>query len=340
MSAISDYQALNAHYGAAQASTQKPQAAGYDVLPSASFWNVIKDNYAGNSTGWKFHVSVAPEQLDKAWAIASDYLMAEGVEMFKVVTPDTRDTFADSANLQAGKMLTAYATENGPDMAQVLSGLEQRLIENGISPGPAVHNDRPIEGSRYLSYRNDGFDADYVRAQGGNVDAYADYVTLGNSELEALREQGVQPQVLYNPSGKPDPYETLNLASKQQQQDATLQRLSETMGDAVLNASLTESGAYAVQVPADYSRQNLVDKGVDPQGISRRSNSEFIHTLIIEPSAIPSQLGTTPKLDKETTSALRDIRQSLADNNVVDGGSNAAHASTPPGRTNAPAHRR
>lgn len=139
---------------------------------------------------WKFRLSVAPQDVERAWNIVAETLMNDAgySHIAKVAAPSSIEKLADPAAGQRGKMITLY-TNTHTDPAHYMrlcAHLEQQLTAAGIAPGLSVQGDRPVPGARYLSYRND-------RAPDGAYNAAA--------ETRALPAH-----MQYNPTLGADPY--------------------------------------------------------------------------------------------------------------------------------------
>jgi hypothetical protein len=306
------------------------QQDGYSLIKSSSFFVASKDNVIAQPTGWKFHVSVAPQDVPKAWGIVSDYLMSEGAGQFKVAHPDTTHDFSDPRHPQAGKIITVYDFDDGKDTGKLMQGIEDRLHSAGIRRGPAPHFDRPLAGSNYASYRNDRFDPAYVQSKGGNVNGFADYHTLGAPELTALARQGMTRDVLYNPSGAPDPFSGMQVSSSKEQAtryssnpdiDTVRGHLDATLGeDAIVKLEL-DATSWRISVPADYSRQNLAAAGIDTERVTREAPNGIMHTLVVPRDAQPA-IATAPQHDPMTQAIQQNpdvhaAREALSRNGVA-----------------------
>jgi hypothetical protein len=172
---------------------------GYVMMPTqpggmSGFWQMTRQGLdTGQMSGWKMHLSIAPEDLGRAWGPVSEYLASAGVGAYKVAAPETAARFGNPDDLQSGKMITIYDTPGGPDLRVVAQDLENILSSHGIARGPEVRNERPLPGSGFTSYRND-------------YDQSGRYIS--NEELNA---SGIAPDQRYNVSGQADPFQGFSI---------------------------------------------------------------------------------------------------------------------------------
>lgn len=160
-----------------------------------------------DSDGWKFHISVQADQIGLAWNKVAEYLVAHKIVDAKVVTREEAQMQAGSH--QDGKAITVYCVKDGTDYKQVAKDIEKILIDNGIRPGARVQGDRRVNGSNYMSYRDDF---------GGDARDYQDYskrYQQGKEIAETLPEDKK-----YNPFNRPDPFADLNVSPRRAQQAA------------------------------------------------------------------------------------------------------------------------
>lgn len=209
---LSDYSRLEEHFrGSGQQNSPVVigQDGNYSVHPTHppypmdGFWSAQRHDIAdfGKQTGWKLHVSIDNDHMQRAYKIIADTLMEAGVGAFKVAAPDAALAFNNPADRQAGKMVTIYDFEKGPDLQPVMQELERRLdgLQMRLGPegktlaGPEVKNDRPISGSNYLYYRNDR-------------DETGQYI-----DINQLQSSGTPSASPHNPSSKPDPWEAVKI---------------------------------------------------------------------------------------------------------------------------------
>jgi hypothetical protein len=110
-------------------------------------------------SGWKIHVSIHDEDIEKAWNIVAPLLIEHGVHQAKVTN--------GSANTQPGKQIVIYQFDSHPDMdwPRLLQRIEEQLIAAGVrtadNPKHRVGreltkiNEPQIEGSRFFYCEND-----------------------------------------------------------------------------------------------------------------------------------------------------------------------------------------
>ncbi len=139
---------------------------------------------------WKFRLSVAPQDVERAWNIVAETLMNDHghSHVAKVAASTSIDHLADPAAGQRGKMITIYTnrTTDAAHYMRLCAHLEQQLQAAGIAPGLSVTGDRPVPGSSYLSYRNDR--------------------TLSGAYNDAAQTRALPAHMRYNPSLGADPY--------------------------------------------------------------------------------------------------------------------------------------
>lgn len=163
-----------------------------DPIGNASFFIFRNQDASQESkTGWKFHISVAHEDIPRAWDIVAQAVIDYDISTAKVVKPPTANEFNKPENPQAGKMITVYNRSESVDWDAFAHDVEQRLSQQGVQPGHAVKGDRPVSGSQYLTYRNDG------TAQGG----------LGRDSSQG-----------YNPGNLQDPWQSIDVSDVYQRE--------------------------------------------------------------------------------------------------------------------------
>ncbi len=115
----------------------------------------------------KFHISVADEDIPKAWDSITKLLADEGLST-KVMTLGGRALVRGVQTDAAGKNIVIYfdhgESQDKEKFERVLTQIERTFEENGIRPGPEVSTDKPIPGSRF-SYMRYG-DTEYDRSTG------------------------------------------------------------------------------------------------------------------------------------------------------------------------------
>ncbi|HYM29740.1 MAG TPA: hypothetical protein VEU47_00480, partial [Candidatus Cybelea sp.] len=163
------------------------KASSYDA------WLAMNPRQGGKSqTDWKVHLSVDPQDVPRAWNIVADELQNRLGQRAKVMNPDSISTHAGPGP-QQGKQIVIYDAARGfpaQDWQSLLDAIEKRFSETGIRPGLPVNYDRPVPGSQYSFYRNDGRSQTYIPAR----------------ELADL-----PPDQQYNPLGVSDPLENVRV---------------------------------------------------------------------------------------------------------------------------------
>jgi len=127
----------------------------YSEPAGTAFYFLHNEPGPDRGTGWKFHISVDGADVPKAWDAVADYLLDNNIGPCKVVNPTYAERFSDPANRQAGKMITVYDFGANTDWQRCMQDIENILAKEGVRPGKEVQGDKAINGSRYLSYRND-----------------------------------------------------------------------------------------------------------------------------------------------------------------------------------------
>ena len=163
-----------------------------DPIGNTSFFIFRNQDASQESkTGWKFHISVAHEDIPRAWDIVAQAVIDYDISTAKVVKPPTANEFNKPENPQAGKMITVYNRSESVDWDAFAHDVEQRLSQQGVQPGHTVKGDRPVSGSQYITYRNDG------TAQGG----------LGRDSSQG-----------YNPENLRDPWQSIDVSDVYQRE--------------------------------------------------------------------------------------------------------------------------
>ena len=182
--------------------------AGYEQVSNAGWVQYEAPDYSGkNISGWKVQVSVAPEDLPKAWNLLADYLPESGVQVVKVAKPSILADHGNPEDGQSGKMIVIYDTKL-PGWDKRALEIEQLLQAGGIKPGPEVKDSRRIEGSQYTFYVHDG---------GHELGGYRKAVSR-RTHHESLR---------HNIAGKTDPFKDIDVASAYGETSTPLERAIE-----------------------------------------------------------------------------------------------------------------
>lgn len=171
------------------------QENGYAVLPSPSWLQLVPPDFESfKDSGWKFRLSVHPEDVEKAWNVVVDTLVSDAhPHVAKVAQPATIERLSQPENKQAGKMITIYTEENVPPAhyKAMMRQIEEKLKDAGIRQGLDVAGDRKVPGSSYISYRND-------KSADGHYNAAAN-----NANITLTR--------MHNPLKLPDPYDNFEI---------------------------------------------------------------------------------------------------------------------------------
>lgn len=248
---------------------------GYQVVPGSSFSGIeavgydMDAHYAGD--GWKFHLSVTPEDLPRATDIVMEAVERHGVQAFKVANPDVAAEFDMPGNPQAGKQFTLYGARNDPNFRwdAVIRDIEIRFAEAGIRPSASsIQGDRMVPGSRYAGYRNElshGQLREYA-----NRDGY-----LGASDIrDAVADGRVQPGWEHNPTRQPDTLQDIDFS-----RDPDVLRAREAGARApVLRA--TSALAQGQGVPNE-SLPELLDRKLNTPGAIERIGTNRGYSIML-----------------------------------------------------------
>jgi len=135
------------------------------------------------SGGWKLHLAIddtIPGNVAKAWNAIKDILIEERIVECKVIKKEL--SFARDMD-QCGKQITIYQFFNpNRDWGKIINQIECALLRNDVRPGRFSPGDQPIQGSRFISYRND----------------------LSSNRTCSIRPREARGN--YNPYGHPDPF--------------------------------------------------------------------------------------------------------------------------------------
>lgn len=135
------------------------------------FYYMFIDGASGgqHATGLKFHISVSPDDLDKATDVIGVAMKRSGIGgEFKVfLDPDDMTWMT-----QTGKEFTVYVSQDGYNSSKIqqfIRECEQGLRNSGVKTNGIGSNvsvgDRAVSGSQYIRYRYDQLD-DLGRPQG------------------------------------------------------------------------------------------------------------------------------------------------------------------------------
>jgi len=110
--------------------------------------------------GWKFHLSMQPDQMERAWGLIGPILLApdSNILAFKVLdlnssfgnTRDKKQVIIYTFKSSSGKLL-----QSAKDIYITLLKIEKALRAGKISPGSTSSDSLKIPGSRYISTRHD-----------------------------------------------------------------------------------------------------------------------------------------------------------------------------------------
>lgn len=145
--------------------------------------------------GWKLHIAiddVIPGNVARAWNIIKDILIEERISTSKVIKPG--ESFVDDVT-QCGKQITIYQFFNPErNWGVIINEIEGRLLSAGIVPAPEFSpTDRPIIGSRYITYRND-------------------LSENGRFVIDSRKAMSYQESTRFNPFNRPDPFANIRIS--------------------------------------------------------------------------------------------------------------------------------
>lgn len=116
-----------------------------------------------NNEGWKFHISFL-DDIDKdsknftlGYEISCKIIMKHLINRAKIIEHKHRKKYKES-HKQRGKIMTIYACkETRPPhiWKKFAQELTEALAKAGVKPGYLPLGNEPVQGSNYLSYRND-----------------------------------------------------------------------------------------------------------------------------------------------------------------------------------------
>ncbi len=174
---------------------------GYASVPlHQGDWSLMFAEGAGKfeEAGWKFHLSVHPDDVARAWNIAVEEMVKDNTvpqHHAKVARPRLVDAFSKPEDSQAGKMIVIYAGENVPPRklpAPAGAYRAQKLKTARVRPGLDVKGDNKVPGSSFIFYRND-------------KDLAGEYnLAAQNANITMARR--------YNPDRKKDPYKGFSIS--------------------------------------------------------------------------------------------------------------------------------
>lgn len=192
---------LNKHTGSILLLPDAHDPSSFEVAASGNFLNFTKtENPFGyinrpEMTGWKFHISIAPEDMQKAFEIIYEEAKKAELHYFKATNETLTQKWDDPNSSQRGKMFTIYDAGE-PGFGNFLKEIEQKMREAGIKPSHNVLGDKAVSGSQYMSYRNDG--------------------NLNHEGYEAANKSAHLPEAeRYNPKNFPDPFKDLAFSESQ-----------------------------------------------------------------------------------------------------------------------------
>lgn len=179
-----------------------------------------KITYRDGELGWKLHISVAREDIAKAWSIIRDILIKYQVSLIKVTHPKLfmrEDLSSAHPEGVARKQFTIYAEHDGfpsEKWQEIMQQIENELKASGVKRADQwPEANQPINGSEYFSYRNDGY-----LVPGDTCLKY--YSTMKAEQLKSSSKEEMGP--LYNLANFPDPFAnvrlTMTATNKQKEQ--------------------------------------------------------------------------------------------------------------------------
>lgn len=206
---------------------------------------------------WKFHLSIAPVDVPRAWDIVANTLIEHPyASLAKVTKPDNAVKFSNPQSIQAGKHITIYTYRDlSPNIYKdLLRNIEDKFDAAGIKPGPRSNADRLIPGSRYASYRlEEGPNGEYV----------------SSSSLSHLPRDK-----RYNPWNSPDPYRNFRISNASDVNIAWQKATSESSPNIVQRVlkDLWQNATTTLE-------STLTDLGVPIKAMIRKTTGTFSNSL-------------------------------------------------------------
>lgn len=152
--------------------------------------------------GWKLHISIYYEDIDKAWDIVKDIFIKYKIASAKVIRPELASDLRTHP-VQRGVQMTIYY-HYCPDLdwPQIIREIEIALKDGGIRPETFSPHNKSIKGSQYVTYRN-------------SADREGKYVAAEDlSELvDSLKKADKRDHAPFNPFEDPDPFEKIDVSS-------------------------------------------------------------------------------------------------------------------------------
>jgi len=115
-----------------------------------SRYNVIDDEL-----GWKLHIAFDHTNLlnvEKGMDVVLKHLVSNNVASFKIIPNNKKIT-----PLTEGKDVTIYISDDRPvsEWQKLMTKIEMSLIAEAVTPGKQPLHTMQINGSQFISYRND-----------------------------------------------------------------------------------------------------------------------------------------------------------------------------------------
>jgi hypothetical protein len=283
------------------------QVGAYRFVPvNGSFIQFMgRDFKDENITGWKTHLSVSAQDVQRATDIVLSVYHKYGGQVFKVTTPKVTADFADPARSggQAGKMFTLYdaGEKNWP---AIIHDIEQRFQEAGIKPGPPVVEDAKVAGSQYSYRRNDRDPSgEYVAASDARrinpanpSNPYNQHDPLAGFQVQNQpRADGrAQPEVAQRAPQNPVPPGGQSRTNGPLESASVYHDLHASLGDNVRNVSvrtgLNGMPEYVVTIPSTFSRSEFARAGINGANLERTAINGQEHQVVIPAKQLPQNI--------------------------------------------------
>jgi hypothetical protein len=144
-------------------------------------------------TGWKFHLSVHGDDVERAAEILLRIYDRHDATVFKVTSYEATPSHSSPGQFFSGNVFTLYDMGE-KDWSQIVHEIERQFSKTGIRTGLALESSKKAPNCRYTYYRNDG--------SGDGL--YTSYIST--AELATLPAEK-----RYNPLGLPDPFSDMSL---------------------------------------------------------------------------------------------------------------------------------
>ena len=153
--------------------------------------------------GWKFQISIHPDDLERAWGLIEPRLFMPGLHIFGCKVIDL-NAFQNTDYVAKGKQIIIYTFKYASgelmqapkDLLLILLDIEKILCAAQIRTGKPSKAALPLSGSRYISMRYD-------------LDPERRYVSVENAHEISINTP-------HNPFGQENPYSWFDMGRPSQ----------------------------------------------------------------------------------------------------------------------------